>query len=328
MSLTAGSSAGPPSILGKERIHMIKSIFTAALLSSAIFGFVSSTVAREVTHAMGVTTVPDDPQRVVMLTNEGTEALVFIGVIPVGAVQSWDGDPWYAHLDEALKDTVALGTENAVNLEVIASLEPDLIIGNKVRQEKIYDQLSAIAPTVFAEDLSGSWKDNMALYSETVGKAEEGKHALADFDARAAIIAKSIGDGLAEEISLVRFAPGRVRLYYKDTFAGGILDQMGFHRPAAQNKDEFAEEIQKERIPDMAGDRIFYFSDDADPDDAKANLTEWVSDPLWQNLDAVKSGKAQRVSELVWNTGGGIFCAHMLLGEIAAIYGVDPAEAD
>jgi iron complex transport system substrate-binding protein len=304
---------------------MFKPLLTAVLLSSALIGLPASASAREITQAMGVTEVPDAPKRIVMLTNEGTEALVYIGVIPVGAVQSWDGDPWYAHLDEALKDTVALGTENAVNLEVLASLEPDLIIGNKVRQEKIYDQLSAIAPTVFAEDLSGSWQDNMTLYSQTVGKAGAGKQARAAFNARVKTLATSIGEGLNEQISLVRFAPGRVRLYYKDTFAGGILDLMGFHRPAAQDKDEFAEEIQKERIPDMAGDRIFYFSDDADPEDVKANLDEWISDPLWLNLEAVKAGKAQRVSELVWNTGGGIFCANMLLDEIAAIYGVDPA---
>lgn len=301
---------------------MLRPLLTAVLVSSALLGLALPATARQITHAMGVTEVPDEPRRVIMLTNEGTEALVYIGIIPVGAVQSWDGDPWYAHLDEALKDTVALGTENAVNLEVLASLEPDLIIGNKVRQEKIYDQLSAIAPTVFAEDLSGSWQDNLTLYSETVGKSEEGKQALAAFTARAEALATSIDEGLNDEISLVRFAPGRVRLYYKDTFAGGILDLMGFNRPEAQDKDEFAEEIQKERIPDMAGDRIFYFSDDADPEDVKANLDEWISDPLWLNLEAVKAGKAQRVSELVWNTGGGIFCANMLLDEIAAIYGV------
>ena len=303
---------------------MFRPFLTAVLVGSTLLGLALPAAARQITHAMGVTEVPDEPKRVIMLTNEGTEALVYIGVIPVGAVQSWDGDPWYAHLDEALKETVALGTENAVNLEVIASLEPDLIIGNKVRQEKIYDQLSAIAPTVFAEDLSGSWQDNLTLYSETVGKSEQGKQALAAFAARAEALAASIDEGLSDEISLVRFAPGRVRLYYKDTFAGGILGQMGFHRPPAQDKDEFAEEIQKERIPDMAGDRIFYFSDDADPEDVKANLDEWISDPLWLNLEAVKAGKAQRVSELVWNTGGGIFCANMLLDEIAAIYGVAP----
>lgn len=308
---------------------MFKSLATAALLGSAmIVAFAGGSTAREITHAMGVTEVPDAPQRIVMLTNEGTEALLYVGVVPVGAVQSWDGDPWYAHLAEALKDTVPLGTENAVNMEVLASLEPDLIIGNKVRQEKIYDQLSAIAPTVFAEDLSGSWPDNLALYSETVGKAEEGQKALADFDARAKALGDAIGPALDEQISLVRFSPGRTRIYYKDTFAGGILEKIGFKRPAAQDKDEFAEEVQKERIPDMAGDRIFYFSADADPDEAKANLADWLSDPLWLALDAVKAGKAQRVSELVWNTGGGIYCANMLLDEIAAIYGVPAPTAN
>lgn len=306
---------------------MFKSLITTALLGSAlVLGMTGLTTAREITHAMGVTEVPDAPQRIVMLTNEGTEALLYIGVVPVGAVQSWDADPWYAHVAEALKDTVPLGFENAVNLEVLASLEPDLIIGNKVRQEKIYDQLSAIAPTVFAEDLSGSWKDNLALYSQTVGKDAEGQKALADFDARAAALAAAVGPALDEQLSLVRFSPGRTRIYYKDTFAGGILAQVGFKRPPAQDRDEFAEEVQKERIPDMAGDRIFYFSADADPDETKANLADWTSDPLWLNLDAVKGGKAQRVSELVWNTGGGIYCANMLLDELAVIYGV-PAPA-
>ncbi|WP_240229441.1 ABC transporter substrate-binding protein [Devosia lacusdianchii] len=308
---------------------MLKSLFTSALLGSAlVLGMTGLTTAREITHAMGVTEVPDAPQRIVMLTNEGTEALLYIGVVPVGAVQSWDADPWYAHVADALKDTVPLGFENAVNLEVLASLEPDLIIGNKVRQEKIYDQLSAIAPTVFAEDLSGSWKDNLALYSRTVGKEAEGQKALADFDARAAALAAAVGPALEEQLSLVRFSPGRTRIYYKDTFAGGILAQIGFKRPPAQDRDEFAEEVQKERIPDMAGDRIFYFSADADPDEAKANLADWTSDPLWLNLEAVKAGKAQRVSELVWNTGGGIYCANMLLDELAVIYGVPTPTAN
>ncbi|MCH8962110.1 MAG: iron siderophore-binding protein, partial [Bacteroidetes bacterium] len=34
----------------------------------------SPALAREVTHAMGTTEVPDAPERVVVLTNEGTEA--------------------------------------------------------------------------------------------------------------------------------------------------------------------------------------------------------------------------------------------------------------
>ena len=304
---------------------MIKTILAVALLS---LGLTAPSAARQITHAMGVTEVPDAPQRIVMLTNEGTEALLYLGVVPVGAVQSWDGDPWYDHLSTALADTVALGTENAVNLEVLASLEPDLIIGNKVRQEKIYQQLSAIAPTVFSEDLSGSWQANFQLYADVLGKSAEGAADLAAFTDRAKALGAAIGPAIDEQISLVRFSPGRTRIYYKDTFAGMILEQIGLKRPLAQDKDAFAEEVQKERIPEMAGDRIFYFSADADPEDAKANLAEWTDDALWNNLDAVKAGKAQRVSELVWNTGGGIYCAFMMLDELAALYGVTlPAPA-
>lgn len=42
-----------------------------------------------VEHAMGKTEVPANPKRVVILTNEGTEALLELGVKPVGAVKSW-----------------------------------------------------------------------------------------------------------------------------------------------------------------------------------------------------------------------------------------------
>lgn len=94
----------------------------------------------------------------VILTNEGTEALLAIGITPVGAVQSWTGDPWYDHIKKEMKDVKVVGVESQVNVEAIAALKPDLIIGNKMRQENIYEQLNAIAPTIFAETLRGDWK--------------------------------------------------------------------------------------------------------------------------------------------------------------------------
>ena len=89
-----------------------------------------------VEHAMGKTEVPANPKRVVILTNEGTEALLELGVKPVGAVKSWTGDPWYPHIKDKMKDVKVVGDEGQVNVETIASLKPDLIIGNKMRHEK------------------------------------------------------------------------------------------------------------------------------------------------------------------------------------------------
>lgn len=298
------------------------SLRSAALAVLATAALMVPASAREITHAMGVTDVPDNAQRVVILTNEGTEAVLALGINPVGAVQSWDGDPWYAHLNDLLKGTTPLGTELAVDLEVLATLEPDLIIGTKVRQEKIYEQLSAIAPTVMSETIGGEWQENMKFYANVLGRSAEAEAKLAAFDARTKAIHDALGDAVNEEISMVRFSPNRTRIYYKETFSGLILGQIGFKRPPAQDKDEFAEEVTKERIPEMAGDRVFYFASDLNEPESEANLADWLADPLWANLDAVKAGKARRVSETIWNTAGGIYAAHLMLDDIESIYGL------
>ncbi len=109
-------------------------------------------IARDVTDSMGTVTVPDAPKRIVVLTNEGTEALLALGVTPVGAANSWNGDPWWDHISDAMDGAEPVGKESAVNLELIAALEPDLILANKQRHEEIYPQLTAIAPTVMSKE--------------------------------------------------------------------------------------------------------------------------------------------------------------------------------
>ncbi|HEY8576402.1 MAG TPA: iron-siderophore ABC transporter substrate-binding protein [Devosia sp.] len=300
----------------------MKLLRRSVLASLALAALVSAlpVSAREITHAMGVTDVPDNPQRIVVLTNEGTEALLAVGVTPIGAVRSWLGDPWYDHIAEQMADVTVVGEESAINLEAIAALEPDLIVGNKTRQEKIYEQLSAIAPTVMSERLRGDWKINMALYTDAAGKGEEGKAALADFDARIDRIAEAAGPLLEEEISLGRFMASLTRIYYKDTFAGLILSEIGFKRPAVQDKAEFADDVGKERIPDFDGDRLFYFVYETGDGAAQSQANDWTSDPLWQNLPVVKAGKAYAVDDAIWNTAGGILAANLLLDDLEKIY--------
>ena len=72
-----------------------------------------------------------------------------------------------------------------------------------------------------------------------------------------------LGDKVNQEISMVRFMPGDVRIYHGDTFSGVILKELGFKRHGDQNKDDFAERnVSKERISAMDGDVLFYFTFD------------------------------------------------------------------
>ncbi|RSK28479.1 iron-siderophore ABC transporter substrate-binding protein [Bacillus sp. HMF5848] len=270
-----------------------------------------------VEHAMGTETIEKTPERVVILTNEGTEALLALGLTPVGAVESWLGDPWYEHISEDMADVQVVGTESAVNLEAIAELAPDLIIGNKMRQEEIYPQLAAIAPTVFAETLRGEWQNNFQLYAKAVNRDEQGQQVLNEYNDRIASLKEQLGDQLSKEISMVRFMASDVRIYHKDSFSGIILDQLGFARPGDQNNNDFAEKgVTKERIPAMDGDVLFYFTYEPGDGEATTVEEEWINDPLFQNLEAVKAGNVYKVDDAIWNTAGGVIAANLMLDDI------------
>ncbi len=270
-----------------------------------------------VEHAMGSTEIKGTPERVVILTNEGTEALLALGVTPVGAVQSWTGDPWYDHIATKMEGVEVVGMEDPVNVEAIAKLQPDLIIGNKMRQEAIYEQLTAIAPTVFSETLRGDWQENFELYAKALNKEEKGEQVLAEYNDHIEELKGTFGDKLSQEVSMVRFMAGDTRIYHKDTFSGVILEQLGFARPAEQDKDDFAEtNATKERIPAMDGDVIFYFTYDTGDGEAVKAEKEWINDPLFQNLEAAKAGSVYKVDDAIWNTAGGVLAAHQMLDDI------------
>ncbi|MBG9790582.1 MULTISPECIES: ABC transporter substrate-binding protein [Brevibacillus] len=267
-------------------------------------------------HAMGKTEIKGTPQRVVILTNEGTEALLELGVKPAGAVKSGVGDGWYPHIKSEMDGVTELGDESQPNIELIASLKPDLIIGNKGRHEKIYDQLKSIAPTVFSTDLAGQWKENFKLYAKALNKEEEGKKSMAAYDKHVEEIKAKLGDKANIKVSVVRFLPNAVRIYQKDTFSGVMLKDLGVARPAAQDKDNFMEVVTKERINDLDGDVMFFFN--ADYDEKKGgtkNQQEWMNDPLFQNLHVAKKNTAFQVNEIIWNTSGGIKAANKMLDE-------------
>ncbi len=298
---------------------MSRRLFLSA--AAALF-FAPVAFAEPVIHAMGETDVPEDPQRVIVLTNEGTEAALALGITPVGAANSWNGDPWYDHIAAQMEGVEPVGKESAINLELVAALEPDLILGNKQRHEEIYQQLSTIAPTVLSERLRGDWMVNFTLYAEALGKEEAGAAVMDGFKQDIAATSDALGDHVQEEISVIRFLPSQIRIYQKDSFSGVLLDQLGFARPDNQDVDDFALRVGKESIPDMDGDRIFHFTWETGDGEGSAAAQDALSDPLWQRLSAVEAGKVHSVNDAIWNTAGGVLAAELMLDDIARIYGV------
>ncbi|NES98848.1 MAG: iron-siderophore ABC transporter substrate-binding protein, partial [Desertifilum sp. SIO1I2] len=135
-----------------------------------------------VQHVMGETCVPLNPQRIVTLDGFGLDALLALGVQPVGAA-----NPFSSYLDDRLVDIPLLGRPQEPSLERIVMLKPDLILAFSWYHQPVYDRLSQIAPTVVYDFNHGrDVQEIVRFIGQTLGKSETATQVLADYDGRLA----------------------------------------------------------------------------------------------------------------------------------------------
>jgi len=285
----------------------------------------SADFPRTIVHAMGETEIPVKPDRVVVLDSGELDDVTLLGIEPVGAVaphfKTEGGFPEY--LADMTEDTVDVGPMEEPNLELIAELAPDLILSSKIRHEAIYEDLAAIAPTVFTETTGFPWKENLAVHAEALGMEDEAADALTAYEQEAAALGAAIQEanaGEAPTVSVVRFLAGPTRLYQKATFSGVVLEDVGVARPESQDVDDFALEVGPEEIDLADADLVFVTVAD-DPE--KTEQQAAMDSPLWAQMEAVKNDKVFDVADEIWMSGIGIQAARLVLADLAEATGVD-----
>ncbi|MER5311928.1 iron-siderophore ABC transporter substrate-binding protein [Streptomyces sp. NPDC002773] len=269
---------------------------------------------RTLTHALGKTELKAAPKRVVVLDVGELDNVVSLGIQPVGyaPAEGDDGIPGYLKKDAGAPKSV--GTINNLNLEAIANLQPDLILGSQLRAADKYDELSKIAPTVFSIRPGFIWKENYLLNAAALDKTAEAKEKLGAYETKAKQLGTDIGPN-KPTISMVRYLPGKIRLYAKASFIGTILEDTGLPRPKNQQINDLAAEISPEKIDEADGDWIFT----GVYGDAKATKKDTAqANPLWKNLKAVKAGQAKDVPDETWYLGLGVTAANSVLDDLRA----------
>jgi iron complex transport system substrate-binding protein len=267
---------------------------------------------RLIHHAMGETAVPVGPQRVVVLDSGELDAVLALGVKPVGSFTLFEGSDFLSYLHDQMEGVQPVGTIGQPNLEAIAALQPDLILSNKTRHEDIYDQLSAIAPTVFAEAVGLPWQENFLLYAQALGREAEGAAVVAAYHARLEEFKARMGERLDTQISVIRVVADGVRILQQRMYIGVILRDAGLARPPLQSVDDRFQLVSFEQIPEMDGDVIFvsYYGQ---TDEA---LQDLLAHPLWQANEAVAAGKAYVVDDDVWHVGLGYIAANLVIDDL------------
>jgi len=268
---------------------------------------------RSVEHAMGVTRVTGRPQRVVVLDTGELDTAVALGVRPVGAIEAIAGAGFPDYLAERVRGVEVVGTIEQPNLEAIAALRPDLILSNKLRHEAIYDQLSQIAPTVFAEETGVTWKENFELYARALGRTDRARGLEEQYARDVAGLRQALGERREQtEVSVVRSVGDEVRLYAKENFIGTILEDVGLPRPEAQAVEDFSVTATPENIEALDGDVMFLsrFGDE------HPLLEDLMEDPRWDRLEVVRRGAVREVPDDLWFLGIGYLAADLILEDL------------
>ncbi|MDQ1128143.1 ABC transporter substrate-binding protein [Microbacterium sp. SORGH_AS_0888] len=208
-----------------------------------------------VTHARGTSEVPTNPARVVTLEPVELDTAVALGVTPVGAAVASNvaGIPAYL----GVEGVTPVGTVPEPDLEAIAALKPDLILGTESRHAKLYDQLNAIAPTVFMQTQADPWQQNVRLIGEALGKEAQTQELLDAFTARCDEI-KQAHPVSGKTANMIRPRDETtLSLYGPTSFAGSALECVGLTIPPQDWQDGLQADISPENVLSARADYVF-----------------------------------------------------------------------
>lgn len=289
---------------------MLRHLIAGAVLAAHFIA--APVLAIEITHDLGTTEVPDDPQRIVVLEYSFVDTLAAVGVAPVGIADDNKRDsivPAYA--DVIGDDWVSVGLRREPSLEVIASLQPDLIIADTSRHEAVYEALSEIAPTIVFDSLTGTYEvalEAAKTIAHAIGKDEAMAARLAEHETIMQGYKAEIGDvsGLSAQF-FIDNGQG-IYLHSPVSYNGSLLAWFGFSNtmpmPDGHSYDEAIVETSLEQLSEINPD-ILIRGKYVDP-----GLTEsWAGQPLWDNLAAVKAGQLFDVTAHNWSRLRGIIAS-------------------
>ena len=124
----------------------------------------------KVAHASGESKVPGQAERPLALTDGALDAILALGEQPVAALLPGGRAPAYLRRDGVEVRPPLVGA-HLLRVEVI---DPDVILGSKAVQGRLYERLSEIAPTVFSEGgIAANWKLDLRLFGEALGRTND-----------------------------------------------------------------------------------------------------------------------------------------------------------
>ncbi|GBG11283.1 hypothetical protein PAT3040_06081 [Paenibacillus agaridevorans] len=254
------------------------------------------------------------PERIAVLDTKFVDQLIALQEQPAGSVTAaGSSEDFPEYLADQLADVKVLGTRDEPNLEAIVAMDPDLIIITGF-QEKIYDSVSKIAPTIVL-DFDEDWKDTLVTFGKIVGKEQAAADVLKAYQEKVSSLKEKLQDKMnGESIALLRPRDGGIRVHTPDHRTGAILYRdLGLIAPKAVTEvDDTAYQIALEALPGVGADHYFLLTDDMFKEEAE----EYQKTETWQSLEPVKHNRIYNVDTTLWIAYYGPIAINMIVDQV------------
>lgn len=248
------------------------------------------------------------PKRIVVLEFSLLDNLNQLGLKPVGVGTSgflYEGaDPDY--LESIIAKTPSVGAREAPNLEAIASLKPDLIIGDIDFNQAIQAQLEKIAPTILLKGIFGLPEqqiDNLKIIAQKTNTMSQVPSIVANYQKQYTVVQKLAKKGGSSKV-LIGFptANNSFNALAHNSITSQILDQFEKHNMITENTSSQLYELSVEGLLRKNPDQIVILLTGND----RSAFVNFQKNPLWQQLTAVKNHKVYFADRNIWGKSHGL----------------------
>ena len=269
-----------------------------------------------VTDVKGEVEIPAEPQRIVDLSGN-SDILSILGYKVVGTANSdaYDYTKFPAYLEDTLSGAEILGysMQDTMDVEAVMNLNPDLIVISTV-QEKMYDQLSEIAPTVMIQLEALDWKEDVKAFAKVFNKEDVAEKWLADYEAKAKEAGDKIKAEYGEDTTYLSFlaSGGQFFIFDGAGFGSVLYEDMGLAKPSGmpEQSDISLPVVTYEGLASINTDYIFLITTDED-------YAQLENNAIWNSLPAVKEGKVIKLTASPYfNQGYSSIGRELLVDEI------------
>ena len=271
-----------------------------------------------VRHTLGETVIESSPARVVALGYADADAVLALGVQPVGIHTGYTFPsgvgPW---AEPKLADPHPVAWQGrTLNYEAIAALAPDVILDVSDGGDRAsYGILSKIAPTVSlpagATPYAAPWQDTTRLISQALGLAARGDDLVNGTEAYLTRVAAENQVFAGRTLTYLDVYPGGVDVGGEQATVVQTVHRLGFVQPPALQGPQWSRsqnQISPELLSKADADVLLLFG-------FGSNLAQLLAaNPTLAGLPSVKAGRAHLLPDLSLSSPS----------VLSIPYGVDP----